>query len=389
MEKKEKINLLSCVTQLPFIVLSDGGELFISQETFPNPDAWIQGLTGLFADDRDVECLLTKNLMCIGHIHDGEQHIYLGPVSSIKCDINRVKSLLREYHLSKEDIDATFQYFQKTGRLSISRFADITALAYYVITGNSVTPRDLIPNTDDLNTQEPEPALATQEEIHNGREMELRLFSQILFGRPVEKAFDPSQGIAINEGTLSFSPINHRRYMMTSSVAIAARYAVSGGMDYNLAMSIADGYIQLLDRTTDVTKMLQIGNDMFRTYSTMVADIQLNYPQSLLIYKVQKYIISHLNEPLTVQELAKMLGVSRTYLSAHFREVTGTTLNDYICGQKINQAKMLLKTTSLSISDIANSLAYSSQSHFQAVFKKKTGMTPKNYRETLVKPFEL
>lgn len=56
------------------------------------------------------------------------------------------------------------------------------------------------------------------------------------------------------------------------------------------------------------------------------------------------------------------------------------TLSQYIQEQKIEKAKSLLKTTDRSILEIATYLGFSSQGYFQNVFKKLTGMTPKEYR---------
>ena len=72
--------------------------------------------------------------------------------------------------------------------------------------------------------------------------------------------------------------------------------------------------------------------------------------------------------------------MSRRYLSTKFKKETGMTLSQYIQEQKIGKAKSLLKSTDRSILEIATYLGFSSQGYFQNVFKKLTGMTPKDYR---------
>lgn len=364
------------------------GQLITQYHDIPNIEVWIKRLETLFSGDQDIECIVTNSLMCVCHIRFNQGDLYLGPVSTIKCDSYRVKSLMNQYHIPFDTLNDAIQFFNGVGQISVNRFAEIAALAYISLTGKSIDPQELISYKYDAQPEENMVASAV-EAPHNAQGMELRLFSQIMNGIPVDMAFDPEHAGAINEGTLSYSPVSHRRYLMISSVALAARYAVSGGMDYSLSMSIADNYIRLLDSTNDVEKMLKIGNDMFRTYSYMVRDIQMNHPESILAYKVQRYVTSHLDEDLSVQQLAELLGVSRSYLSTHFKTVTGKSLSDFIIEQRINQAKVLLKTTDLSISEIAARLAYSSQSYFQVAFHKAAGMTPKEYKQMQLKPFEL
>lgn len=390
MQITEKIALLARSTQVSFTLCPNNGEPAMHFGVLPDFGRWIAPITIQFSPDKDVECLFTNSLMFISHIRYKDGDIYIGPTSSIKCDPFRVKNLLNQYHLPMDMLNASIQYFDQTGPVSMGRFLDITILAYNLATGLRADTKELtLHGASDDHRQYEVPKLNPVEELHDGRELEIKLFSQIQFGNPVEKVFDLTHAGIVNEGTLSFSPLNHRRYLMISSVAIAARYAVSGGMDYSLAMSIADGYIQLLDRANDLNTMIDIANDMFRTYSHMVSELKLNFPQSGTVYKIQKAIASHLEEKITVQSIADELGLSRTFISSHFKATTGKNLNDYINEQKINRAKVLLKTTKMPIIDISDLLSFSSQSYFQAVFKKQTGMTPNEYRQEHLKPFEL
>ena len=56
------------------------------------------------------------------------------------------------------------------------------------------------------------------------------------------------------------------------------------------------------------------------------------------------------------------------------------TISQYILEKKLDEAKRLLESTSLSVSAGANTLAFSSESHFISVFRRQCGLTPKEYR---------
>lgn len=76
------------------------------------------------------------------------------------------------------------------------------------------------------------------------------------------------------------------------------------------------------------------------------------------------------------------MGLSPSYLSRLFKQEVGISLSDYIREKKLDRAQNLLRFTDQSFAEIANILAFSSQSHFIQAFKSHTGMTPKKYRDS-------
>lgn len=76
-----------------------------------------------------------------------------------------------------------------------------------------------------------------------------------------------------------------------------------------------------------------------------------------------------------------MLGLNRTSLCRLFKECTGMTVGAYATGLKVKEAKRLLRATDKPLSESAQYLGFSSQSYFQNVFKRGTGVTPGEYRE--------
>lgn len=68
-----------------------------------------------------------------------------------------------------------------------------------------------------------------------------------------------------------------------------------------------------------------------------------------------------------------------SYLCRHFKENTGKTITACIHEIKIKESKRLIRTTNLTLAQIAMQMGYSSQNYFHTVFKKFTGVTPKAY----------
>jgi transcriptional regulator GlxA family with amidase domain len=81
-----------------------------------------------------------------------------------------------------------------------------------------------------------------------------------------------------------------------------------------------------------------------------------------------------------VQELADFARLNRSYLISVFKDYTGIGPGAYVTKLRIDEARRLLTVSSNSLSSIAAALGFSSQSHFQNVFKKETGETPMKCR---------
>ena len=99
------------------------------------------------------------------------------------------------------------------------------------------------------------------------------------------------------------------------------------------------------------------------------------------IEQLKKYIAVHVEERLDLDEISRKFYMNRYYLSHYFKKETGFTLMQYVANQKIIAAKALLKEGN-SVTDVALKLSYNSDSHFIAVFKKLTGITPKKYAQS-------
>ena len=94
------------------------------------------------------------------------------------------------------------------------------------------------------------------------------------------------------------------------------------------------------------------------------------------ILKAKYIILKQLATPPTIQELSVEIGINQCYLKRGFKEVFGTTIYDFIQEQRMLKAKMLLSTNSLSVSQVAEEIGFSSKSNFSTAFKKYTGIFP-------------
>lgn len=100
--------------------------------------------------------------------------------------------------------------------------------------------------------------------------------------------------------------------------------------------------------------------------------------------EAKKYLLAHLDEHITITELADMLGISSTSLKICFKGVYGDTINGYITNCKMQKAALLLKSTDKSVLEIAGIVGYNNGSKFAGAFRRVMNKSPNEYRKSLV-----
>jgi AraC-like DNA-binding protein len=102
-----------------------------------------------------------------------------------------------------------------------------------------------------------------------------------------------------------------------------------------------------------------------------------------LILKINKAKIimrESIYTALTAEDIAKQLNVGYSGFRRAFKELTGNSPSQYMLELKLNEAKLQLSTTTLSIKEISYNLNFENPDYFPIFFKKRTGMTPIEYR---------
>lgn len=103
------------------------------------------------------------------------------------------------------------------------------------------------------------------------------------------------------------------------------------------------------------------------------------------IYSISKYIEQHCSEPLKVQELADICGMSYSYFAKLFRETYNQSCKEYIEFTRLNKVADLLLFTNLDLNYISQETGFADCSHLIRTFKKWKGLTPKQWRREMKK----
>jgi AraC-like DNA-binding protein len=98
--------------------------------------------------------------------------------------------------------------------------------------------------------------------------------------------------------------------------------------------------------------------------------------------RVHEYVDTHIEETISLSDMAAVAGLSRMHFAAQFRIATGLRPHDYLLNQRIERAKVLLLETNTSLAEIALIVGFRAQAHFSTVFKRLTRTTPACWRRS-------
>lgn len=108
----------------------------------------------------------------------------------------------------------------------------------------------------------------------------------------------------------------------------------------------------------------------------------MNPGHFLKISKIVEYVARHFSEPITVPDIAKVIGMNPDTATKVFGKFCGMTLIQYINQHRILHAQSLLASTDMKIPDVAQASGFQSASHFHAVFREVQGISPQQFRNS-------
>lgn len=106
------------------------------------------------------------------------------------------------------------------------------------------------------------------------------------------------------------------------------------------------------------------------------------------IVKITRYIQEHMEDDINLSALAEKFYLNPQYISQLFRNEIGVGFLVYLTSIRMEKAKQLLVSTSLTITEIADRVGYGDYRVFTKVFKKSEGMTPSQYRRDMLETSE-
>jgi len=121
--------------------------------------------------------------------------------------------------------------------------------------------------------------------------------------------------------------------------------------------------------------------EFFVTFSRNIENNRLFEKEATVIDEIIVFLTQHYAEEIGLKTVSQQFFVSRSYLSRLFKAKTGRGFNEYLNKIRIEQAKILLKTTALPITEIAFGCGFNDSNYFSKVFSRAEGTSPHLFRK--------
>ena len=122
-----------------------------------------------------------------------------------------------------------------------------------------------------------------------------------------------------------------------------------------------------------------------KPFTTDTGDVRsAAVPHLSLFESVARYLLDNMHEPISVDDVAECLAMSNSHLRERFRKQYGMSIGHYIRQVKMHHAMRLLSTTDLSVAQIASRTGFQSVYAFSRSFKRETGKSPRQFRDSLI-----
>ncbi|MGJ8639567.1 MAG: helix-turn-helix domain-containing protein [Opitutaceae bacterium] len=154
-----------------------------------------------------------------------------------------------------------------------------------------------------------------------------------------------------------------------SKSAVASIAAKRRWLFLQLLSTLADDYLE------DCAALAQVESEDAFLRQVSTSDCHGGLQTAL------NYLHSHINQHVTLGEIAERSGVSISYFSILIKQATGMTFVNYLNNLRVERASSLLRCSTEKLVDICSIVGFKDYSHFSRNFKKTTGLSPRAYRQ--------
>lgn len=185
---------------------------------------------------------------------------------------------------------------------------------------------------------------------------------------------------SVRFSSISGSVLRDSQNRIISFNTLMRRTAYTAGVHPFYIDVISSNYVRLIENAATEDELNEITPFMIRSYCDLVKK------RSMALYSepVRQILVTidaSISSDLSLKRFANELFLNTSYLSSLFKKETGMTLTDYVNQNRINTAKRLLKSTTLSIQSVATAVGIPDIHYFTRLFRRETGFSPREYRK--------
>lgn len=316
---------------------------------------------------------------------DKEENLYIaGPSSNITVERSHSYHYRKVHGLSQRQLSIP--------KLSALEVANTLSLALLLVNGECIDEAELLKmNKVDMEAGESSEwdmmtygiSKTVEEQRHLDYDYERKYLDAIRQGDVEFFGQVSADKIRLIDevGTLAGNDQKQWEYMCISGITLVSRAAIDGGIPVAEAYARSEVYMQKIAKTSDFVEMMKIYLAAQKEFASLVKEKKERKKNAYYIEQCKDYVTRNIHQHISVEEMARRIGVTRSTLSGQFSKQVGMSISQYSIMVRLNAAENMLKFSDASVGDIAEYLCFSSQSHFGKLFKEKNGISPAEYRK--------
>jgi two-component system, response regulator YesN len=183
-------------------------------------------------------------------------------------------------------------------------------------------------------------------------------------------------------GYVFFSEGNSLDIIKSRSIelcSLLSRAAIEGGAPTDNILKINNNFLKIISNINDFENLCYKLQEVVEAFTESMFGT-VSTKNNGIIKKAIHYIAKNFSRNITLEDVAKEVHLNPSYFSSFFKQSTGSSFKEYLNMIRIEESKRLLANTDYSVIDIAVATGFDTQSYFSKVFKKYTGLTPRQYR---------
>ncbi|SHO52477.1 AraC family transcriptional regulator [Anaerocolumna xylanovorans] len=360
-----------------------------------NPDPFLLYEKDMLQSEQTAGIITTDLFQFYGYVSlDGDYRLVIGPSSILVKDKNKLDNLLFLLDVKEKYQEEYIGKLECAPSISAERIGWLLSFIASTLNKDPLFVEDVFVQTNSENHQHEFMNSSVQNTLTFSDEKESSALVVDNYQNEKMLLFYVKNGQyetlkellsaypKIKAGTMANDTLRQLKNMGICCTTGASRASIEGGLNVQTALHLSDLYIQKFEMLRDSALIYQLIRQMLLDFTERTNQAKYNCNNSSKLFiRCANYVSENLFSNIKVEEMAAEFGMSRSRLCNQFHERTGVTLTQYILQQKILESQRLLQFTNKSISEIALHLAFSSQSHFQTVFKKYTDITPNRFRD--------
>ncbi len=306
----------------------------------------------------------------------------IGPVFYHDISMRSVEDGLREFRSLEISISWKSQFIRILRAVPVvqstltSRYA---VMLHHCLTGERLHPSDLDAEADIPHLPDVPQAARDRHRVWMAEQALLQMVrtGDLNYKQALSNSMAVSAGVPVD----SPDALRQGKVSVIVFASIVCRAAIEGGLSPEEAYGLGDRYIQTAESARTMDDLMSLAPMLYDDFIRRVHKCRTNPKLSAQIQRCCDYIEMHLGQKIRASDLAILVGYTEYYLTHKFKAEVGVSVNDYVKFAKVERAKILMKSTDLTVQDISDQLSFGTRNYFSRVFQDVAGCTPVQYRE--------